>query len=283
MNAEFIEIIRKIFEQKIRGVPTPTIRIIKAGEFFGSWDLTNWGLIVHALLFLVNDKFFKVTEKQHNVLKSQAILQEGYIRLIIHDVDTNKFEEFLKTKHSESENSNEQANKNTDSSKSGVFPHKLPAGTRWENFVIKFLDKDNVEISIKKITHAANFSEMGFEDKRNSKPNKKWILFEILSRLPNGELTLKNPEADPSFKKTKELLTETLQSYFKIDYDPFFPYKNSLEKRGNSYKIKMTLFSQPESKPNQNKKSETIIHQEIGEMFEGLQVLDESEINQTEA
>ena len=39
----------------------------------------------------------------------------------------------------------------------------------------------------------------------------------------------------------KELLAKSLQSYFSLDYDPFYPYLSSSEKSGNSYKIKITL------------------------------------------
>lgn len=139
------------------------------------------------------------------------------------------------------------------------FPHKLPAGTTWENVIIKFLDDEYVLISIRGLEYSTDYKQMGFEDSRGkgSRPNFQWIFLKVLAKV-NGELTIKDSQAKDRYKKQKELLSKSLQSYFKIDYDPFYPYRPSSYKAESSYKIKITLIPPPESETTQNKSTEDI-------------------------
>lgn len=128
------------------------------------------------------------------------------------------------------------------------FPHKLPAGTRWEELTIKFTNEENVYIQVKQFKHNASYKEMGFVGKGNNpNPSEAWIFLKVLAKV-NGELTIKDAEAKDKYKKQKELLAKSLQSYFSLDYDPFYPYRSSSEKSGNSYKIKITLIPPPNVK-----------------------------------
>ncbi|MFA6428201.1 MAG: hypothetical protein WCW02_01505 [Candidatus Buchananbacteria bacterium] len=121
------------------------------------------------------------------------------------------------------------------------FPYRLPSGTIWANVTIKFLDDENIFIQVGRFKHSTNYKEMGFVGKGNNpNPSEGWVFLRVLARV-HGELTLKDPEARDKYKKQKELLTKSLQDYFSIDYDPFFPYRSSTEKHGNSYQIKITL------------------------------------------
>lgn len=121
------------------------------------------------------------------------------------------------------------------------FPYNLPAGTKWENIIIKFLDDENVFIDAGKYKHDTNYKEMGFIGKgKNPEPSVHWRFLKVLSTM-NGEIKCSDPEAKDQFKKQKETLAKRLKSYFSIDYDPFYPYKSSSEKAGNSYRIKITL------------------------------------------
>lgn len=127
------------------------------------------------------------------------------------------------------------------------FPHRLPAGTTWEQIIIKFIDEENVFIKSRQYTHNTNYKKMGFADSRGKtlKPGVLWILLKTLAKL-NGEITIKDPEAKDVYKKQKELLAKTLQSYFRIDYDPFYPYHGTTpDKSAKSYKIKITLIPPP--------------------------------------
>jgi len=121
------------------------------------------------------------------------------------------------------------------------FPYKLPAGTNWNNITIKFENNDNVYIQAKQFKHSTNYKEMGFTGGgKDPKPSEAWTFLKVLAKV-NGELTIKDPDVKDKYKKQKELLAKSLQSYFSLDYDPFYPYKSSIEKQGDSYKIKITL------------------------------------------
>jgi len=137
--------------------------------------------------------------------------------------------------------------------KTNKFPHKLPAGTKWENFIIKFVDDKNVFIQVMQYKHTANYKEMGFIGRgKDPRPSEAWILLKTLSTL-NGEIDIRDREAKEKYKKQKEFLAEILQNYFSLDYDPFYPYHSSSEKSGNSYKIKITLIPPPDQKRGINK------------------------------
>lgn len=134
------------------------------------------------------------------------------------------------------------------------FPYKIPSGTQWHNVIIKFLDDDQIEIYIKKLKHTTNYKEMGFVGKgKIPEPSEQWILLKVLAKC-NGEITIKDDTAKDTYKQQKYLLTESLKSYFSIDYDPFYPYKSSSEKSGNSYKIKLTLIPPPKRSNHPEKK-----------------------------
>jgi hypothetical protein len=121
------------------------------------------------------------------------------------------------------------------------FPFKIPAGTHWNNVIIKFLDNEKVEIYVKKLKHTTNYKEMGMLGKgKVPEPSEQWLFMKVLAQC-NGEIAIKDPEAKDKYKKQKQALTEILRNYFSIDYDPFYPYKSCLEKGGNSYKIKIML------------------------------------------
>ncbi len=128
------------------------------------------------------------------------------------------------------------------------FPYKLPLGTKWENFTIKFEDNENVFIQVKQFKHNADYKKMGMVGRGKSpNPSEVWIFMKVLAQV-NGELTIKDSQARDKYKKQKELLARALQNYFSLDYDPFYPYHSSIEKSGNSYKIKITLIPPPNKK-----------------------------------
>lgn len=143
-----------------------------------------------------------------------------------------------------------QALKNKNVIESGPkFPYKIPAGTHWNNVIIKFLNDEEIEIYVKKLRHITNYKEMGMIGKGKVPiPNEQWVFLKVLAKC-NGEITIRDQEAKDKYKKQKQALTETLRNYFSIDYDPFYPYKSCPEKDGNSYKTKILLIpSQQEEK-----------------------------------
>jgi hypothetical protein len=147
-----------------------------------------------------------------------------------------------------------------------TFPHKLPAGTQWENITMQFLDQNQAAISVRGLKHSTDFIGMGFMDDRTKKPNQQWALLRILAQQ-GGEIARKDPDAKDQFKKTKENLAKGLQHYFTLDYDPFYPYNPQLpNKTERSYKIKMTLI--PESAA---KITEKVIEPDLPDTSESIE------------
>lgn len=141
------------------------------------------------------------------------------------------------------------------------FPYKLPSGTIWENFIIQFIDDENVHIQVKGKRLDANYKDIGFAAKKGNKicPSVNWTFLRVLA-VCGGEISIDSPQRRITYKKQKELITNILQSYFGIEYDPFYPY-SSFEpyKTENSYKIKITLIPPPD------KVKKNISNEEIGE------------------
>lgn len=128
------------------------------------------------------------------------------------------------------------------------FPFKLTRGTKWEDFIFKFIDDENISISVGKFKHTANYKDIGFIGKgKNPKPSEAWRFLKVLAIL-HGELTVKDREAKDKYKKQKEILSKILEDYFTLEYDPFYPYDQLLKKRkkANSYKTKIMLIASPE-------------------------------------
>jgi len=127
------------------------------------------------------------------------------------------------------------------------FPYKITSGTHWNNVIIKFINEEEVEIQVKKLKLITDFKEMGMIGKgKIPNPSEQWAFLKVLAKC-NGEITIRDQEAKDKYKKQKQALTEILQNYFSIDYDPFYPYKSCPEKGGNSYKIKLLLIPPPVS------------------------------------
>lgn len=136
------------------------------------------------------------------------------------------------------------------------FPHKLPAGTRWENFIIKFVDDENVDIQVGQFKHTANYKDIVHLGKgKIPKPSVLWDFLKILAKL-GGEISIKDKESRETYKKQKELLTKCFQEYFSIDYDLFFPYHSAEGKESKTYKIKVTLIPLPDQTLNDDGEEE---------------------------
>ena len=143
-----------------------------------------------------------------------------------------------------------------------LFPYHLKAGTRWENFILKFLDDRTLEIHVLEIVHKVTFEEMGFADGRNGKPNMLWSLL-ILFAKNGGIIKPESPRALENMKKAKSRLGEKLREYFPLEYDPFLPYEDCPDKRGFHYQLKSTLIPPSDS----TAQGDLNIDDEIGELF----------------
>jgi len=124
------------------------------------------------------------------------------------------------------------------------FPFKIPAGTTWQNIIIQFTDSNYVNIQVAGHSHPTGYADMGFVDKRTSKPTIQWALLSLLAK-GGGFLPASSSDASDKYKKHKQLLSEKLKDYFNIGPDPFEPYKGG-------YKTRMTLVP-PQEKQDEPK------------------------------
>jgi hypothetical protein len=129
---------------------------------------------------------------------------------------------------------------------------ELPPGTKWENIVIQFIDNDNIKITAPdNFKYKANYTEMGFKDKKKLCPNIQWKFLHFLS-LRKGYLSWKSLAEERNAikkedieklinqaKKRKQLLSKKLKEYFQINEDPFYDYRKK-----NAYEVKFHLFPQ---------------------------------------
>jgi hypothetical protein len=117
------------------------------------------------------------------------------------------------------------------------FADVLPAGTPWQHIWLQFIDDETVMIHAGHFMRQASYADMGFADARGkgTKPNAQWRFLLLLAKK-GGEISPKDSEADGRFKKQKQLLSEKLQEYFRMDADPFYPYNQT-----KVYRIKLKL------------------------------------------
>jgi len=54
--------------------------------------------------------------------------------------------------------------------------------SQWPELEIRFLSDERIEVKICNVTETKNYSEFGFEDRRNGKPNTAWILLRELAK-----------------------------------------------------------------------------------------------------
>ena len=124
--------------------------------------------------------------------------------------------------------------KTKSSQKGRLFPYKIPSGTRWEDFIFAFIDDETVVVKVKQHEAALTFEDMGLADGRAGTPVIQWELLKVFAKN-NGEIAATSPDARNRYKKQKQILSQTLQEYFSIDFDPFRPYEGA-------YKAKFTIF-----------------------------------------
>ena len=101
---------------------------------------------------------------------------------------------------------------------------------------MKVLKDEKIQIKLASKEHTATYEEMGF-GKHDGKPSVLWAFFKILA-MQNGEISITDETAKVQYKKQKQQVSDILKNYFRMDSDPFHPYKEN-----NSYKTRFTLFS----------------------------------------
>lgn len=114
-----------------------------------------------------------------------------------------------------------------------TFP--TPAGVTWEEVRIRFLDGESVSIRVRDETRSVNYTQMGMNDGRDSKPNRQWKLLRAFAD-GGGRLDWKSPDADPKNQKRRELLATVLMAYFGLNEDPIV-----YEPAGKSWRTRFSV------------------------------------------
>lgn len=117
------------------------------------------------------------------------------------------------------------------------FP--TPPGTKWEDISIIFIDGETVKITVGSICKTKTYSQMGFMNTKNGKPNKQWNDLEDIAGC-YGMLSWDTPSKDLPYKrkKRKQLIADTLKSFFNLPDDPFYPYM-----KGSGWKTRFNISS----------------------------------------
>jgi hypothetical protein len=111
----------------------------------------------------------------------------------------------------------------TESNPLVFFP--TPANAVWNHLRIKFVDGETVSVKVGDATGRLLFSQMGMADGRTAKPTKQWELLKEFAR-GLGTMTWSSPGATRKNQKRKELLSDNLKAFFRIDGEPFRPTAN---------------------------------------------------------
>lgn len=119
------------------------------------------------------------------------------------------------------------------------FKHKIPAGMRWENFIfIISPNKNTLQVHVGQVIETITYEDMGLKDARTGKPTLQWELLKLFAKH-SGEIKAASADARDNYKKQKQLLSDKLQQYFAIDFDPFEPYDRA-------YRSKFRIFLESE-------------------------------------
>ena len=122
-------------------------------------------------------------------------------------------------------------------------PERRPAV--WKDVTIEFTSDERVQISVGPTTYTQNFSEMGFEDRRNGKPNKAWL---TLSRLAAKDGTiLVTIEGRERAEKRMQEVRKTLRAHFAKEHFeiPSEPDPLPYDSRGRRYSSLFKIGTRP--------------------------------------
>lgn len=172
----------------------------------------------------------KITQQSTAPLATEAGARAVLENVVKHE-HTHRFENSAQEKEINIQFSEEVKKTKT----KNIFPYTIPSGTQWENIYIQFKNDEAVRVKVAGHTHDTSFADMGFADNRTGKANTQWLLLMLLAKN-GGFLTASSPDAKDKYKKHKQILSDTLKLYFRIDYDPFKTYGKS-----EGYSIKINL------------------------------------------
>ena len=98
------------------------------------------------------------------------------------------------------------------------FP--TPPDATWRNVSIGFTDSHTVSIRVKSVSRKCHYAQMGMANKRSSQPTVQWGLLYSFAK-ERGVLDWSSRHAHRLNQKRREILARNLQSFFRIEGDPF--------------------------------------------------------------
>lgn len=105
-----------------------------------------------------------------------------------------------------------------DASPIAFFP--TPANAAWNDVQIRFLDGHTVSISVGDRSGVYNFVQMGMSKRNSATPTAQWKLLEAFAD-GHGVFDWHSEHAARTQKKQKQLLSQALSEFFRIEGDPF--------------------------------------------------------------
>jgi hypothetical protein len=114
------------------------------------------------------------------------------------------------------------------------------AEMRWEDIEIRFLSDHRIQVIAKDKIETFNYGDMGFEDARNRKPNRAWLLLRSLAELQGTISDGAQAEQDwPKVEKRIQEIRQIFRSRFGISDDPL-PFIE-----GTGYKARFSIGCAP--------------------------------------
>jgi len=103
-----------------------------------------------------------------------------------------------------------------------VITQSTSAGTAtWEDIEISFLSDERVQIRNSAKLETLNYSEFGFEDRRNGKPNQAWVTLRVLAEQSGLIQAPTKAHRDWSrVEKRIQEIREIFRNHFGISTDP---------------------------------------------------------------
>ena len=96
---------------------------------------------------------------------------------------------------------------------------QTPAGAKWEDVTISFLDGHRVSVKVRGVCGVYNFTQMGMTSGKDANPTVQWQLLDRFAE-GHGVLDWTDRSADRKNQKRRELLARNLQAFFHIADDP---------------------------------------------------------------
>ena len=101
------------------------------------------------------------------------------------------------------------------------FP--TPPDATWGNVKIRLVDGHTASIIVGAAHGVYNYAQMGTVNRKSGAPSRQWELLRAFAE-GHGALSWRNRQADRRNQKRRELLSRSLQAFFRIEGDPIVPF-----------------------------------------------------------